>query len=116
MASVEATECISDHQSEENECPTQPKVLKHCTKFTFGRRKHGSKSAQLQAARERRESGPEPETVASPVLLSANPSTVRRTVPVVAMHSASASSSKLALLKAANEQANPMPSVDGNGK
>ena len=112
MASVEATECITDHQSEENECPTQPKVLKHSTKFTFGRRKHGSKSAQLQAARERRQSGPEPVTVASPVLLSANPSTV----PVEARHSASASSSKLALLKAANEQANPMPSVNGNGK
>ena len=67
-------------------------------------------SAQLQAARERRQSGPEPVTVASPVLLSANPSTV----PVEATHSSS--SSKLALLKAANEQANPMPSVDGNGK
>ena len=82
-------------------------MLKHSTKFTFDRRKNGSKSEQLQAARERRKSGPEPVAVANPVSLSANPSTV--TVPGMAFearHSASASSSKLALLKAANEQAN----------
>ena len=115
MASVEATESITDHHSEENECPTQPKMLKHSTKFTFGRRKHGSKSAQLEAARERRQSGPEPVTVASPVSLSANPSPVPG-MAFEARHSASASSSKLALLKAADEQTNPMPSVDGNGK
>ena len=79
---------VTGDESGENECPTEPKVLKHSTKFTFGWRKQGSKSAQLQSARERRQSAPKPVTVASPIPLPANPSTVPGTLFEVT-HSAS---------------------------
>ena len=120
MACVESVEIVNEIIVE-NGCPTKQKVAKHCTKNTFGRKKRVINAQQLRAARKccYPASKPvAPVTATGAIALSAS-ATPRSTTSIDddgGCPLQSVSSSKLALLKAASDQEDLVPSDDTNGK
>ena len=117
MACVESVEIVNEIIFE-NGCPTKQKVAKHCTKNTFGRKKRVINAQQLRAARKCHYPASKPVTATGAIALSA--SAMPRSTTLIDDDGGcplqSASSSKLALLKAASDQEDLVPSDDTNGK
>jgi len=116
MACVEFVEIVNEIIFE-NGCPTKQKVAKHCTKNTFGRKKRVINAQQLRAARNCRHPASKPVTATGDIALSA--SAMPRSTTSIDERGCplqSVSSSKLALLKAASDQEDLVPSDDTNGK
>ena len=119
MACVESLEIVNEIIFE-NGCPTKQKVAKHCTKNTFGRKKRVINAQQLRAARKCRYPASKPVTATGAIGIALSASATPRSTTSIDYDGGcplqSASSSKLALLKAASDQEDLVPSDETNGK